>query len=208
MSTPYSFSGPQLEPPSPTLSCYSTQANTEPPTPDSIPPFVYRAHRTGARTTYHFSAGFASKNQNTVMYTSDNLLRFGMAHLNRQTNISSPFISVYDSYTQAEAVAKHFAEKYHENTWVVTVDTRQFARGPVFRAADLMNMEGASDAGNRNGSAEENAWLHHGEYLVTYRIPAQAIREEVQVGRIADQRWRAPGAGVVGDTCGMGVQRV
>ena len=72
-------------------------------------------------------------------YTSA-LSRFGLAHLNQQTNISSPFISVYDNLSHAEQVARHWAEAWGEEVLVVSVDTRHFARGPVFRAADLLKV--------------------------------------------------------------------
>lgn len=37
-------------------------------------------------------------------------------------------------------MAKHWAEKWDEEVLVVSVDTRHFARGPVFRAADLLKV--------------------------------------------------------------------
>jgi hypothetical protein len=96
---------------------------------------------------------------------------------------------VYDNLTHAEAVAKHFGEKFGEDTWVVTVDTRHFARGPVFRAADLLK--------DGEGKLKEgDEWLHWGEYLVMYRVPAQAIRGQTPIARGGDQRWRA--VGVIG----------
>jgi hypothetical protein len=88
---------------------------------------------------------------------------------------------VYDNLAHAENVARHWADKYGEETWVVTVDTRHFARGPVFRAADLL----------KDGEAAE--WLHWGEYLVMYRVPAQAIRDQTPVGRGKVEGWRAVG---------------
>jgi hypothetical protein len=97
---------------------------------------------------------------------------------------------VYDTLAHAEAVAKHFGERYREDTWVVTVDPAHFARGPVFRAADLLRK-------SASGGEVEGEWLHWGEYLVMYRIPPQAIRDETPVCRGTDQRWRA--VGVIGD---------
>ncbi|PVI06837.1 hypothetical protein DM02DRAFT_491944, partial [Periconia macrospinosa] len=131
---------------------------------------------------YAFSTGFSAKNHTTILNYLSALSRFGLAHLTRQTNISSPFISVYDDKKHAEAVARYFAEVYEEDTVVVTVDTRYFARGPVFRAVDLV--EGSK------------GWLHWGEYLVMYRIPPQAIRDETVVGRGHAQKWK--GVGVIG----------
>jgi hypothetical protein len=96
---------------------------------------------------------------------------------------------VYDNLAHAENVAKHFATKFGEDTLVVTVDTRHFARGPVFRAADLVREGGGKEGG-------EEDWLHWGEYLVMYRIPAQAIRDQTPVARGADQKWRT--VGVIG----------
>jgi hypothetical protein len=145
-------------------------------------------HRTSSQTRYAFSTGFSAKNQTTILNHTLALSRFGLAHLNQQTNISSPFISVYDNSAHAEAVAKHFGEKFGEDTWVVTVDTRHFARGPVFRAADLLKDDGKGKEGRE--------WLHWGEYLVMYRIPAQAIRDQTPVARGGDQQWRA--VGVIG----------
>jgi hypothetical protein len=91
-------------------------------------------------------------------------------------------------------VAKHFGERYGENTWVVTVDTRHFARGPVFRAADLLKDVDVSVGGGKGKEGDE--WLHWGEYLVMYRIPAQAIRDQTPVARGGDQRWKV--VGVIG----------
>lgn len=147
-------------------------------------------HRASAQTRYAFSTGFSAKNQTTILNYTSALSRFGLAHLHQQTNISSPFISVYDNLAHAENVAKHFATKYGEDTLVVTVDTRHFARGPVFRAADLIK-EGARVEGR-----EGDEWLHWGEYLVMYRIPAQAIHNQTPVARGADQKWRT--VGVIG----------
>ena len=62
------------------------------------------------------------------------------SQLNQQTNISSPFISVYDNLAHAEKVARHWAETWGEEVLLVSVDTRHFARGPVFRAADLLKV--------------------------------------------------------------------
>jgi hypothetical protein len=152
--------------------------------PATIPLLVYRVHRASAQTRYAFSTGFSAKNQTTILNYTSALSRFGVAHLNQQTNISSPFISVFDNLTHAENVAKDFAHIYGEDTFVVTVDTRHLARGPVFRAADLLK-DGKSD--------EQSEWLHWGEYLVMYRIPAQAIRDQTPVAKGEDQKWRTVG---------------
>jgi hypothetical protein len=101
---------------------------------------VYRIHRPSAQTRYSFSTGFSAKNHTTILNYTSALSRFGLAHLNQQTNISSPFISVYDNLAHAEQVAKHWADKWGEEVLVVSVDTRHFARGPVFRAADLLKV--------------------------------------------------------------------
>ncbi|KAF1830352.1 hypothetical protein BDW02DRAFT_559142 [Decorospora gaudefroyi] len=172
-----------------TLTSAHALAPPSPPSaPTAIPPLVYRIHRTSSQTRYAFSAGFNAKNQTTILNYTSALSRFGLAHLNQQTNISSPFISVYDNLAHAEAVAKHFGAKYGDDTWVVTVDTRHLARGPVFRAADLLK-----DGDDAKGVDAGEDWLHWGEYLVMYRIPAQAIRDETPIARGADQRWRAVG---------------
>ncbi|RAR01558.1 hypothetical protein DDE82_006440 [Stemphylium lycopersici] len=165
--------------------------------PTAIPPLVYRVHRTTSQTRYSFSTGFSAKNQTTIVNYTSALSRFGLAHLYQQTNISSPFISVYDNLAHAEAVARHFGERYTEDTWVVTVDPAHFARGPVFRAADLLK-DGGEDVGGKKGKGvgEIDEWLHWGEYLVMYRIPAQAIRDQTPVAKVGDQRWRA--VGVIG----------
>ncbi|KAF1852030.1 uncharacterized protein K460DRAFT_362799 [Cucurbitaria berberidis CBS 394.84] len=164
-----------------------------PSAPTAIPPLVYRVHHASAQTRYAFSTGFSAKNQTTVLNYTSALSRFGLAHLHHQTNISSPFISVYDSRTHAENVAKHWTKEMGEDTFVVTVDTRHFARGPVFRAADLLKDEMVG-GGKKEG--DDNEWLHWGEYLVMYRIPAQAIRDQTPVARGMDQRWRT--VGVIG----------
>lgn len=123
---------------------FAQPATPIPPTPSSppttIPPIVYRIHRLNAQTRYSFATGFSAKNQTTILNYTSALSRFGLAHLYQQTNISSPFISVYDNLQHAENVAKHWAEKWGEEVLVVSVDTRHFARGPVFRAADLLKL--------------------------------------------------------------------
>lgn len=102
------------------------------------------------------------------------------------------------------------AKRWQEDVWVICVDTRYLARGPVFRAVDLLR-EGDGDGGGegqagkgrrdsaRGVAAEEGGgeWLHRGEYLVMYRIPAQAVRDETVVCRVEKQRGRA--VGVIGE---------
>ncbi|CAE7023341.1 hypothetical protein PTT_18996 [Pyrenophora teres f. teres 0-1] len=168
------------------------------PSPTSIPALVYRVHRPTSQTRYTPTTGFSAKNHTTILNYTSCLSRFSLAHLNQQTNISSPFISVYDNRAHADAVAKHFARSYGEETCVVTVDTRHLARGPVFRAKDLL----------KEGMGGTDEWLHWGEYLVMYRIPPQAIREEVKVGGSGGLGWEGVGvgSGVVGGS-GEGPRR-
>ncbi|KAF2023910.1 hypothetical protein EK21DRAFT_118324 [Setomelanomma holmii] len=177
---------------------YQTPTYPFPPSPTSaptaIPPLVYRVHHTSAQTRYAFSTGFSAKNQTTILNYTSALSRFGLAHLHQQTNISSPFISVYDNLAHAEAVARRFAAKYGEDTLVVTVDTAHLARGPVFRAADLLKDGGGASNGDGKGREKGGEeWLHWGEYLVMYRIPAQAVRDQTPVARGEDQEWRTVG---------------
>lgn len=74
---------------------------------------------------------------------------------------------------------------------MVKIDTRHLARGPVFRAADLLEeKEGEIDESERE--------LHRGEYLIMYKIPPQAIRDETLVGRGAVAKWKA--VGTIGDS--------
>ncbi|KAH9865227.1 hypothetical protein IAQ61_009174 [Plenodomus lingam] len=106
MSTPSPLS-PSLHPPP-----------TATPTPRSIPPLVYRIHHPSSQTRYSFSTGFSAKNQTTILAFSPPLLRFGLAHLHQQTNISSPFISVYDDLAHAEHVARWMAAAWAEDVWI------------------------------------------------------------------------------------------
>ncbi|KAL1600884.1 hypothetical protein SLS59_005549 [Nothophoma quercina] len=55
-------------------------------------------------------------------------------------------------------------------------------------AVDILKDAGTSKPGDE--------WLHWGEYLVMYRIPAQAIRDQTPVGRAKKEAWRA--VGVIG----------
>ncbi|KAF2005274.1 hypothetical protein P154DRAFT_611869 [Amniculicola lignicola CBS 123094] len=142
-------------------------------TPVQVPPLVYRIQLPTSQTRYSFSSGFRSKNQTTILNYTSLLQDFGNAHLSRATNISSPFISVYDSLSHAEAVAAYFSHELRVAVTLVTIDTAHLARGPVFRAADLLR-DRVLD--------EHEAWIHHGEYLVQYRIPPQAVRQETVVG--------------------------
>ncbi|KAL5116211.1 hypothetical protein ACEQ8H_005876 [Pleosporales sp. CAS-2024a] len=154
------------------------------PTPSSssapacIPSYVYRVHHASSQAKYSFTTGFRAKNQTTILDGKSILDRFGLAHLHHQTNISSPLISVYDSRVRAEQVAYYyFAPKYPgEDIFIVTIDTQHLARGPVFRAADILK-----DSSPSASSAED--WLHEGEYLLMYKIPMQAIRTDEKVWR-------------------------
>jgi hypothetical protein len=114
------------------------------------------------------------------------LSRFGLAHLNQQTNISSPFISVYSDLSHAEAVARHWAQTKGEDMCLVTIDTQHLGRGPIFRAVDIL----------KDNDTALGQWLHHGEYLVLYKIPPQACRNETLVRAGDDQKWKA--VGVIG----------
>ncbi|KAF2848744.1 hypothetical protein T440DRAFT_400506, partial [Plenodomus tracheiphilus IPT5] len=160
-----------------------------PSPPRSIPQLLYRIHRPTSQTRYSFATGFISKNQSTILSISTSVSRFGLAHLHQQTNISSPFISVYDDLAHAESVAGWMARMGGGEVVVVCVDSRYLGPGPVFRAEDLLRGE----AGGGGGGGE---WLHRGEYLVMYRIPVQAVRDQRVVARGEGEGWRA--VGVVG----------
>ncbi|KAF2114695.1 hypothetical protein BDV96DRAFT_522445, partial [Lophiotrema nucula] len=158
---------------SPTPAYYAPQPPAQPSTPKVIPQSVYRVQHTKMQTKYSFSEGFRAKNQTTILNQCSNLSNFGVAHLNHQTNISSPFISVYASQCHAYSIAEQMARNLGEKVSVVEVDTGYLARGPVFRAEDVI--------GERIAQwGEEERRLHHTEYLIMYRIPAQAIRGVVK----------------------------
>lgn len=73
------------------------------------------------------------------------------------------------------------------------VDTCHFARGPVWRAEDVLR---------RQGQGKENEWQHQGEYLVMYKVPKQAIVNETVMWRA--RRESGPGAGRKGSRTGTG----
>ncbi|KAF2708433.1 hypothetical protein K504DRAFT_434913 [Pleomassaria siparia CBS 279.74] len=163
-----------------TASDYST-------TPTQIPARVYRVNRPGSQTRYSYGTGFSAKNHTTILNSPFLVERFGNAHLSEQTNISSPLISVYDDLAHAECVAHYLAKKHGEKTMVVTIDTSRWARGPVFRAVNILK--------DRELTAEER-FLHQGEYMVMYNIPREAIVTQTPVGHGADAQWK--GVGVIG----------
>lgn len=81
----------------------------------------------------------------------------------------------------------------------------------MFRAADLLREggEGGAESGSSNSSGSSgnrnkgkgavdgaDEWLHWGEYLVMYRIPAQAIRDQTPVAKVGDPLRRR--VGVIG----------
>jgi len=156
-------------------------------TPSQIPLRVYRVDRPGSQTRYSYGTGFSAKNHTTILNSPLLVERFGNAHLNEQTNISSPLISVYDNLAHAERVAHYLASKHGEHTKVVTIDTSRWARGPVFRAMDILK--------GRELTLEESL-LHHGEYMVMYNIPREAIITETPVGFVPDTNWKT--VGVIG----------
>ena len=47
----------------------------------------------------------------------------------------------------------------------------------------------------KEGMEGADEWLHWGEYLVMYRIPSQAIREEVKVAGSRVVGWEGVGIG-------------
>jgi hypothetical protein len=150
-----------------------------PPPPTKLPPTVYRIHHPSAQTRYGFGEGFRSKNQTTIINQVSILHTFGRAHLFKQTNISSPFISVYTSQTQAERVARWFAQQCREEVILVTIDTEHLARGPVFRADDLI--ESLRTTGKLEVElSQEEVELHRNEYLLMYKIPPQALINETR----------------------------
>ncbi|CBX93480.1 predicted protein [Plenodomus lingam JN3] len=100
------------------------------------------------------------------------------------------------------------AAAWAEDVWIVSVDTNYLARGPVFRAVDLLRGEEGEERGKRGkgragrrdsargdgGVGElDDETLHRGEYLVMYRIPPQAVRDQTVVARGEGQGWRAVG---------------
>ena len=62
----------------------------------------------------------------------------------------------------------------------MAIDTERLARGPVFRAKDVLD-------GNE-GLREEERWAHYSEYLVLHRIPGQAVIDEDVVSAMGT--WR------------------
>lgn len=85
---------------------------------------------------------------------------------------------MYDDLAHAEQVACHFKQKYPgEEVWIVTIDTKHLAWGPVFRAADIL--KGEADHGQGR--------MHEGEYLVLYTVPRQAVRVETLVAKGKDK---------------------
>lgn len=106
------------------------------------------------------------------------MTRFAAAHIEGATNISSPFISVYDSQAHAERIAHHMTATNTENDYffVVEIDTRRLGRGPVIRAANYLHLlppELRMDPNTRE--------IHRGEYLLQYTIPVEAIVREIHV---------------------------
>jgi hypothetical protein len=78
-------------------------------------------------------------------------------------------------------MAHYFAQLYREETTIVRIDTSHLARGPLFRAANLLDWNTLSDM---------DKMLHQGEYLIMYKVPPQAITVETPIGR----RWSQVGA--------------
>lgn len=146
-------------------------------TPPNIPPFVYRVQLPNSRTSYAFNLGLRAKNQTTILNTTSLISQFTLAHINAQTNVSSPLIALYDNFAHAERVASYFAEKLGCQVKVVTIDTKYLGRGPVFWARDIIK------------EREKTEWLHSGELLVTYQIPVRALTAETPVGRDKGANW-------------------
>jgi hypothetical protein len=142
-----------------------------PPKPQNpeLPQYLYRVHRTGAQTYYDFSHGFKAKFQKAILSHKMDTDRQARDHLTGRTNIASPFISAYADASRAEAVAKYFADKYQTNTSVVKINTQHLARGPIWRAIDIL-------AGVTLNSMDH--WLHEGEYLIFLKVPPEAIVSE------------------------------
>lgn len=161
--------------------------------PERIPDTVYRVQLPNAQTKYSFSEGFRAKNQTTILSTPHLVDRFGMAHLRHQTNISSPFISVYTDLAHATHVAQRLSERYGTACKLVSIDTRHFARGPLFRAADVLK-NASEDVKNAHPIPLEDDFMHQYEYLVQYRIPAQALINEEPVGQTMEPAWKAVGS--------------
>lgn len=74
---------------------------------------------------------------------------------------------------------------------MVTIDTSRWARGPVFRAADILRNRGEE-------LSAEGRFLHQGEYMVMYNIPREAIVTETPIAYAADAMRSTRGVGVIG----------
>ncbi|KAF2745954.1 hypothetical protein M011DRAFT_128070 [Sporormia fimetaria CBS 119925] len=168
-----------------TVSSYSRTTTAQTPSPPScLPPYVYRLHFPTSQTKYpDETGGFRSKNQSTHPQRLDRARTFATAHLKGQTNVSSPFVSVFDNLNHAKTMALSYAQHLDMEITLVTIDTTRLARGPIFRAQDVLR---PSDAG----------WdhpMHKGEYLLLHRVPGHACVEEMYVGRV-----RANNLGAIG----------
>ncbi|KAF2190784.1 hypothetical protein K469DRAFT_560036 [Zopfia rhizophila CBS 207.26] len=159
----------------------------------TLPHLVYRVDYPTAQTTYNPSSGFRAKNQTTILSTTFTLKTTLIPHLTWATNRSSPFISVFSSKSHAEQWARHLsAQKGGMRCYVLTINTRMLGRGPVFRAEDWVGevVEGGEGMGGRE--LTEWSWNHEGEYLIMYKIPKEAIVDELDVGG-EDEVFRALG---------------
>ncbi|KAF2200522.1 hypothetical protein GQ43DRAFT_70119 [Delitschia confertaspora ATCC 74209] len=154
------------------------------PTPTAVPRTVYRVDYMSSQTTFNKTDGFRARNQTTIINTPSTLQKYAMPHLAWQTNFSSPFISVFADKQHAERWARTFAEKNGDKCYVVSVDTTKLARGPIFRAADLL-------ADVELSPAEES--MHFSEYLVLHRIPGMALIEEIIVSAEVNSTWQSLG---------------
>lgn len=161
----------------------SPPQSPNPPSPShaALPPFVYRVQVPKSRTAYAFNTGLRAKNQTTILNTTRLISQFTLAHINEQTNISSPLIALYDNQAHAERVAYLWAERLQCQVMLITIDTKYLGRGPVFWARDIIH------------DREKTEWLHTGELLVTYQVPVRALLNEVPIGKD-----KAPSFGAVG----------
>jgi len=104
----------------------------------------------------------------TNNYTSTPLL----TSIGLPTSLAPSFPSFADR-THAECWARGFSERNGwEECYVVAISTAALGRGPIFRAADSI------DVGVQSPMEASQHWS---EYLVLYRIPVAALIDEVVV---------------------------
>lgn len=134
---------------------------------------LYRIQYEGCATTYSPHSGLTAKDTSTFYTDCDDIyIDFGGAvedHLCWRKHYDSPFISVFGNKQHAENWALDWSKRHHDKICqVFEIKASKLVRSYIFSAHEIRENLPLQVSEKAEASIKD-------EYLICYRIPAQAI---------------------------------